>query len=415
MYRYARGARFYDGPDEVHRETRRAADPARLRAARGRRAERARPDAARGVAAEVRRRARSRDGERLSGACGAPAMAGDPDDRDGRGRLPVRLLVIVLVAQLVVAGGRRSSSPSTAGRSSAAPPRPSRGAPPRRARAIPRRRRATVPDAARRPLRRRARRSRSRAARCALRAAARGLARRCGGWRAICGRGCPRGRLEPVPGHPGLRNVVGSDRRAAGRRSSLVAHYDTVDAPPGFVGANDGAAGDGGARRHRRRAAAGAAPARRPRGAVRAVRRGGGAGLRPKDFLASGAARLAGVRAPRTGRTVARDDRCSTTSATAACGSRARARRDAALWTRLRAAAAAVGVGGGRSRRARAAAIFDDHTPFLDARDPGDRPDRLRLPVLVHVHEDTLDKLSARSLDVTRRDGPRAAAARAPR
>ena len=45
MYRYARAARFYDGPDEVHRQSRRAADPARLRAAGRRRAERARADA----------------------------------------------------------------------------------------------------------------------------------------------------------------------------------------------------------------------------------------------------------------------------------------------------------------------------------------------------------------------------------
>ena len=33
MYRFARAARFYDGPDEVHRQSRRPPDPARLRAA----------------------------------------------------------------------------------------------------------------------------------------------------------------------------------------------------------------------------------------------------------------------------------------------------------------------------------------------------------------------------------------------
>ena len=51
----------------------------------------------------------------------------------------------------------------------------------------------------------------------------------------------PGGRFEPVRGHPGLRNVVG---RLAGRRPAvlLAAHYDTKDLP-GFVGANDGAAG----------------------------------------------------------------------------------------------------------------------------------------------------------------------------
>jgi hypothetical protein len=50
----------------------------------------------------------------------------------------------------------------------------------------------------------------------------------------------PRGRFQPVPG--GLRNVVGTVR---GREPGYVvvgAHYDTKDIP-GFVGANDGAAG----------------------------------------------------------------------------------------------------------------------------------------------------------------------------
>src|SRR5918995_1432145 len=51
----------------------------------------------------------------------------------------------------------------------------------------------------------------------------------------------PRGRTEPVPGHPGLRNVVG---RIPGKKPAVVlaAHYDTKDLP-GFVGANDGAGG----------------------------------------------------------------------------------------------------------------------------------------------------------------------------
>jgi glutaminyl-peptide cyclotransferase len=51
----------------------------------------------------------------------------------------------------------------------------------------------------------------------------------------------PRGHYEAVPGHPGLRNVVG---RIPGRRPAVVlaAHYDTKELP-GFVGANDGAGG----------------------------------------------------------------------------------------------------------------------------------------------------------------------------
>jgi glutaminyl-peptide cyclotransferase len=51
----------------------------------------------------------------------------------------------------------------------------------------------------------------------------------------------PRGRFERVPGHPGLRNVVGA---LPGSRPAVVvgAHYDTKRLP-GFVGANDGAGG----------------------------------------------------------------------------------------------------------------------------------------------------------------------------
>jgi glutaminyl-peptide cyclotransferase len=52
----------------------------------------------------------------------------------------------------------------------------------------------------------------------------------------------PNGTLHAIPGHPGLRNVVGRVR--GGSRSYVVvgAHYDTKDIP-GFVGANDGASG----------------------------------------------------------------------------------------------------------------------------------------------------------------------------
>ncbi|HEX6154195.1 MAG TPA: M28 family metallopeptidase [Solirubrobacterales bacterium] len=52
----------------------------------------------------------------------------------------------------------------------------------------------------------------------------------------------PRGEFEPLPGEPGLRNVVGS---IPGERPAIVigAHYDTLAKPKGFVGANNGAAG----------------------------------------------------------------------------------------------------------------------------------------------------------------------------
>jgi glutaminyl-peptide cyclotransferase len=52
----------------------------------------------------------------------------------------------------------------------------------------------------------------------------------------------PQGRLEPIPGQTGLRNIVGT---IAGAKPAIVlgAHYDTLVKPKGFVGANNGAAG----------------------------------------------------------------------------------------------------------------------------------------------------------------------------
>jgi hypothetical protein len=52
----------------------------------------------------------------------------------------------------------------------------------------------------------------------------------------------PHGRFEAIPGDPTLRNVVGT---IPGKGPALVigAHYDTLAAPHGFVGANNGGAG----------------------------------------------------------------------------------------------------------------------------------------------------------------------------
>jgi len=205
----------------------------------------------------------------------------------------------------------------------------------------------------------------------------------------------PRGRFEQIPGHPGLRNVVGS---IAGREPAIVvgAHYDVEAAPQGFVGANDGAAGTA-AVVYLARALAGRP---RPRGAraVRFVLFDGEeepAGCTP--FIECGlrgskayAARHAGeVRslivldyiAARQGLRFARER-----------GS------DPALWAKLRAAARAVGVGDLFPAKAASVAILDDHTPFTQRGIPAidlidfDYPHRDSL-------QDTLDKVSARSLD----------------
>jgi Peptidase family M28 len=52
----------------------------------------------------------------------------------------------------------------------------------------------------------------------------------------------PGGAFEPLPGEPGLRNVVGA---IPGTQPGIVigAHYDTLREPKGFIGANNGAAG----------------------------------------------------------------------------------------------------------------------------------------------------------------------------
>ena len=205
----------------------------------------------------------------------------------------------------------------------------------------------------------------------------------------------PGGRFEAVPGHPGLRNVVGT---IPGRRPALLlgAHYDTEAKPPGFVGANDSAAGTAVLVEVSR--ALGAAP--RPNGAreLRFVLFDGeeeppegdggdfyAAALRgSKAYAARHADALramvlldyvgnAGLRIPRE------------------------ATSDTALWRRLREAAAAVGVarvfpaGDG-------VALLDDHTPFLRAGVPAidliDFSYRYRDTV-----QDTVDKLSVASLD----------------
>jgi glutaminyl-peptide cyclotransferase len=203
----------------------------------------------------------------------------------------------------------------------------------------------------------------------------------------------PDGRFENVPGHPGLRNIVG---RLPGRRPAIVlgAHYDTVARPPGFVGANDGAAGT----------AALIEIARVLRGEqrppnAREVRfvlfdgeeeppgstdfatdalRGSKAYVKAHgrsvgtmillDYIAN-----KGLRLPREGSS------------------------DPALWARMRAAAGRVGVGAVFPPRAQTS-ILDDTTPFLDAGIPA--IDLIDFSYRYsHTTQDTVDKLSLRSLD----------------
>jgi len=204
----------------------------------------------------------------------------------------------------------------------------------------------------------------------------------------------PRARFEDVPGHPGLRNIVGA---LPGRRPAIVlgAHYDTVARPPGFVGANDGAAGTAAvieiARvlrgEHRPRNAReirfvlfdgeeeppgstdfATDALRGSKAYVKAHGRSVGTMIL-LDYIAN-----KGLRLPREGSS------------------------DPALWARMRAAAARVGVEAVFPRRVQTS-ILDDTTPFIDAGIPAiDLIDFDYEPW--HTDQDTMDKLSAQSLEI---------------
>jgi glutaminyl-peptide cyclotransferase len=206
----------------------------------------------------------------------------------------------------------------------------------------------------------------------------------------------PNGRFERLPGEPGLRNVVGT---LPGRKPGILvgAHYDTLVEPPGFVGANNGAAGTAVVIE----AARALSRVRRPAGApeVRFVLFDGeepAAGLPEEttDFYSEG---LRGSRAY-----VARHpDRTAAMLLLDYVGNRGlRLPREGsstpALWDRVRAAA----------RRAGATRFFpdetgprivDDHTPFLRAGVPA--VDFIDWSYPGHDSSDTLDKLSRQSLD----------------
>ena len=204
----------------------------------------------------------------------------------------------------------------------------------------------------------------------------------------------PRGRLEDVPGHPGLRNVVGS---VPGRMPAIVvgAHYDVEAAPRGFVGANDGAAGT-------------AAVVTLARAFARAPRPANARALR--FVLFDGEEEPAGcepfIECGIRGSTAYAKRHAAQTRAFVLLdyvAERAGLRftreqgSDPALWAQLRRAAAAVGVGSLFSGET-SGPVIDDHTPFtqrgvraIDIID-FDYPQRDSLA-------DNLDAVSERSLD----------------
>jgi glutaminyl-peptide cyclotransferase len=206
----------------------------------------------------------------------------------------------------------------------------------------------------------------------------------------------PNGRFEPIPGEPGLRNVVGT---LEGRRPGIVvgAHYDTLVEPKGFVGANNGAAGTAvvteAARALRRLP--------RPAGAreVRFVLFDGeepAAGLPEQslDFYREG---LRGSRAY----VAAHPNRTAAMVLLDYVGNRGlqlprEGSSTPSLWTRVSAAAREVGAARLFPKRT-GPTILDDHTPFLRAGVPA--VDLIDWNYPGHSLADGLDKISRRSLD----------------
>jgi glutaminyl-peptide cyclotransferase len=203
----------------------------------------------------------------------------------------------------------------------------------------------------------------------------------------------PNGRFEDVPGHAGLRNVVGS---LPGRRPAIVlgAHYDTVAEPKGFVGANDGAAGTAALIEIARVLGA----KRRPAGAreIRFVLFDGEEEPPGSTDFATDALRGSKAYVKAHGRSVGTmillDYIANKGLRLPREGS-----SDRALWGRMRAAARRVGVGAVFPPRVQTS-ILDDTTPFIDAGIPS--IDLIDFSYRYsHTVQDTVDKLSVRSLD----------------
>lgn len=207
----------------------------------------------------------------------------------------------------------------------------------------------------------------------------------------------PAGRFEPLPGQPGLRNVVGT---IPGRRPAIVvgAHYDTLTTPRGFVGANNGAAGTAVVVQLARELARLPRSGPRPR-ELRFVLFDGeeppsGLPGQQGDFYSSG---LRGSRAY----VAAHPGETHAMVLLDYVGNRGlRLPREgsssAGLWSRVREAASAVGVGAVFPARTQTR-IVDDHTPFLRA--GVQAVDLIDWSYPGHSRADTLDKLSSRSLD----------------
>ena len=205
----------------------------------------------------------------------------------------------------------------------------------------------------------------------------------------------PRGHYEAVPGHPGLRNVVG---RIPGTLPAVVvaAHYDTKDLP-GFVGANDGAGGTAAvleiARALRRM--------HRPAGApeIRFVFFDGEEATDDsRDFLATGV-RGSTAYAERHAKEIRALILLDFVAEKGDMRIPREAGSNAALWARLRRAAQRVGSGAAFPEGT-AGEVTDDHTPFTERGIPAIDLIDFTFPCW-HRPCDNLSAVSEHSLDVS--------------
>jgi glutaminyl-peptide cyclotransferase len=203
----------------------------------------------------------------------------------------------------------------------------------------------------------------------------------------------PGGRFEDVPGHPGLRNIVGS-LRGKGKAIVVAAHYDTKDLPD-FVGANDGAGGTAAVVELARalkamRAVRGAPP-------LRFVLFDGEEATDDRDFLGTG---VRGSRAyARAHRKQIRALILLDFVADKDLAIPYESGSDPGLWRRLRSAAKRVGVAR-HFPDATQGTVEDDHTPFTRRGIPAIDLIDFDFPCW-HRPCDDLSAVSERSLDAS--------------
>ena len=204
----------------------------------------------------------------------------------------------------------------------------------------------------------------------------------------------PGGSFERVPGHSRLRNVVG---RLPGAKPAIVvaAHYDTKRLP-GFVGANDGAAGTAAVLELARALARTERPPGAPR--LRFVLFDGEEATDDSRPFTDTGLRGSTAYARRHGREIGALILLDFIAAKNLSIQR-EGNSDRRLWGRLRAAARAVGAGAAFPAGSRDA-ITDDHVPFVARGVPA--IDLIQWPYeCFHERCDDLGAVSERSLDLT--------------